>query len=93
MAVAARPRVEIIVRGQQVREQTSLMAVATDADGRQVPCRVRDISDSGVMLEFDEASEVTLGSKFEICVLSTRSRFNVKLVWRKDRQAGVLFCL
>jgi hypothetical protein len=46
-----------------------------------------------VMLEFDEASEVPLRNKFEICVLSTRSRFNVKLVWRKDRQAGVLFCL
>ncbi len=69
------------------------MAVVADADGRQVPCRVRDISDSGVMLEFDEGSEVNLGHKFEICVLSTRSRFSVKLVWRKGRQAGVLFCL
>ena len=93
MAVAVRPRVKTIERRQQVREQTSLMALAADADGRQVPCRVRDISDSGVTLEFDEASEVNLGNKFEICVLSTRSHFNVKLVWRKNQQAGVLFCL
>ena len=68
------------------------MGFATAAQGERFPCCIRNVSDTGATLEFIGSSVVNLPMKFDI-VLTNNSRLSVQLIWRKDRQAGVLFCL
>lgn len=44
------------------------------------------------MLEFLGSHIVMLGNLFEIEMANSDTRYRVKLIWRKERTAGVLFC-
>ena len=69
------------------------MATAVDPNGRKMSCCVKNISDTGVMLEFIGSFKIELHTTFTVTLFGTNSTYKVKLMWRKDRQAGVLFCL
>ena len=69
------------------------MATAVDQNGRKLPCCIKNVSDTGVMLEFLGSSKIELGPTFYITLLGTYSTYKVKLMWRNEQEAGVLFCL
>jgi hypothetical protein len=92
MSRSVRPRIDCVERRSHERHPTALTAYATASDGQRFACSIRNVSDTGAMLEFSKSCVVSLPSKFDI-VLANETRFAVKLIWRKDRQAGVLFCL
>ena len=69
------------------------MATAVDRNGRKMPCCVKNISDTGVMLEFIGSFKIELDTTFNVTLFGTNSTYKVKLMWRTERQVGVLFCL
>lgn len=91
MSSSVKPRVEFVERRSHERAATALLAFAT-ANDQRFSCCIRNVSDTGAMLEFIGSGIVNLPMKFDI-VLTNGSRLAVQLIWRKDRQAGVVFCL
>ena len=91
MANTVRPRLNIVERRKTERTATSLMGSVIRADGVRVPCCIKNVSDTGVMLEFTGGVFV-LQPKFEFCLENADQRYPVKLVWRKGRRVGVVFC-
>lgn len=69
------------------------MAFALAGDGTRFSCFIRNVSDTGAMLEFGDTGVVMLPPKFEIALANSEARFSAKMVWREGRRAGVLFCL
>jgi hypothetical protein len=92
MSSSVRPRVDFVERRGHERAATALLAFATAANDQRFPCCIRNVSDTGAMLEFIGPGVVSLPMKFDI-VLTNGSRLSVQLIWRKDREAGVVFCL
>jgi hypothetical protein len=92
MPSLVRPRIAIVEPRESERVPTALMAFALGKDGARFPCCIRNVSDTGAMLEFLGSDVVTLPSKFDL-VLANDARFTAKMVWREGRRAGVLFCL
>ncbi|MBE7198041.1 MAG: PilZ domain-containing protein [Parafilimonas terrae] len=74
------------------RKSTALMAFAQHPSGWRFPCQVKNISDRGAMLEFLGSHAVALENAFDLVLANTDTRYSVKLVWRKERLAGVVFC-
>ena len=91
MSSTVRPRLSIVERRRSERAPTYLMGFVLRADGARVPCCIMNVSDTGVMLEFMSGVFV-LQSKFEFCLETSDQRYQVKLVWRKGRRVGVIFC-
>ena len=93
MPAGVRPHIATVERRLSDRKPSVLMATAVDLNGRKLPCCVKDVSDTGVMLEFIGSFKIELGNKFDVTLSGTNSSYKVKLMWRKERQVGVLFCL
>ena len=92
MPSLVRPRIDIVERREDERTPTALMAFALGKDSARHPCCIRNVSDTGALLEFLGTEVVTLPSRFNL-VLANDARFTAKVVWREGRRAGVLFCL
>ena len=93
MPAGVRPHIATVERRLSDRKPSVLMATAVDLNGRKLPCCVKDVSDTGVMLEFIGSFKIELGNIFDVTLSGTNSNYKVKLMWRKERQVGVLFCL
>jgi c-di-GMP-binding flagellar brake protein YcgR len=91
MSHNARPKIDFIERRASDRTSVVLPAYARHPDGARFPCRFRNISDGGAMLEFLGSHVVMLGTCFELVLEGSDVVYRVKLVWRKDRSVGVLF--
>ena len=74
------------------RRPTALLAFAQHPDGCRFPCQVKNLSDNGAMLEFLGSHTVRLENAFDLILANAETRYSVKLVWRKERTAGVVFC-
>ncbi|GJE44499.1 PilZ domain-containing protein [Methylobacterium soli] len=92
MPSLVRPRIAILEPRESERVPTALMAFALGQGGARFPCCIRNVSDTGALLEFLGTEVVTLPPKFDL-VLANDARFTAKVVWREGRRAGVLFCL
>lgn len=68
------------------------MAFAEQDNGTRFPCRVENVSDEGAMLEFLGSQIVLLSPIFSLAIEESGLRYSVKLIWRRGRTAGVLFC-
>ncbi|MFO1109920.1 MAG: PilZ domain-containing protein [Bradyrhizobium sp.] len=62
--------------------------VTTDA--RRIPCTVRNISSSGVAVEF--AQRVDLPPTFTLVIENDRFARRCRPVWSEKRRAGMAFC-
>lgn len=93
MSRNVRPPIGFVERRGAERQATALMGFAHHPDGSRFPCQVKNISDCGAMLEFLGSHVVKLDSAFELVLANSDVRYAVKLIWRKERTAGVLFCL
>lgn len=93
MSRSTRPTIGFVERRAAERKATALLAFALHPDGSKFPCQVKNISDRGAMLEFVGSHVVMLGTAFELVLVNSEVRYSVKLIWRKERTAGVLFCL
>ncbi len=80
-------------RRQVARKPTALLAFALNRDGARFPCQVRNISDRGAMLEFLGSHALMVENAFDLVLADAKVRYAVEVVWRKERTAGVLFCL
>lgn len=80
-------------RRLSARKPTELLAFALHQDGTRFPCQVRNISDRGAMLEFLGSHVTLLENAFDLVLTDAKVRYAVKVIWRKERTAGVLFCL
>lgn len=87
-----RPRISSVERRRSERRATSLLAFAEQENGTRFPCRVDNVSDDGAMLEFLGSHIVLLSPIFCLALEEGGLRYTVKLIWRKGRTAGVLFC-
>lgn len=92
MPSSIRPRIASVERRRSERKATSLLAFAEQDDGTRFPCRIENISDDGAMLEFLGSQIVLLSPTFSLTLEEAGLRYTVKLIWRKGRTAGVLFC-
>lgn len=92
MPSSIRPRIASVERRRSERKATSLLAFAEQDDGSRFPCRIENISDDGAMLEFLGSQIVLLSPTFSLTLEEAGLRYTVKLIWRKGRTAGVLFC-
>ena len=93
MSRNARPPIGIVDRRASGRQATALLAFAHHPDGSRFPCRVQNLSDGGAMLEFLGSQVVMLETAFDLVLANSDVRYAVKLIWRKERTAGVLFCV
>jgi c-di-GMP-binding flagellar brake protein YcgR len=91
MSRNTRPKIDFIERRASERTSTVLTAYANHPDGSRFPCRIRNISDGGAMLEFLGSHVVKLGTCFTVALEGSDAVYRVKLVWRKERTVGVLF--
>ena len=89
----ARPPIAFVERRASARQATALLAYAQHPDGSRFPCRIQNLSDSGAMLEFFGSHLVVLETAFDLVLVNSDMRYAVKLIWRKERTAGVLFCM
>lgn len=92
MPSSIRPRIASVERRRSERKATSLLAFAEQDNGTRFPCRIENISDDGAMLEFLGSQIVLLSPTFSLTLEEAGLRYTVKLIWRKGRTAGVLFC-
>ena len=92
MPSSIRPRISSVERRGAERRVTSLLAFAEQENGTRFPCRIENISDDGAMLAFLGSQVVLLSPKFDLSLEQGGLRFSVKLIWRKGRTVGVLFC-
>ncbi len=92
MPSSSRPRIASVERRRSERKATSLLAFADQDNGTRFPCRIENISDDGAMLEFLGSQIVLLNPTFSLTLEEAGLRYTVKLIWRKGRTAGVLFC-
>ncbi|GJD36639.1 PilZ domain-containing protein [Methylobacterium aerolatum] len=92
MPSSIRPQISLVERRKSERRATSLLAFAEQNNGTRFPCRIGNISDDGAMLEFLGSHVVLLSPTFDLALEEGGLRFSVKLIWRKGRTAGVLFC-
>ena len=93
MPAGIRPHIATVERRLSNRKPSVLMATAVDPNGRKMPCCVNNVSDTGIMLEFIGNFKIELDNVFDVTLFGTSSTYKVKLMWRKERQVGVLFCL
>ena len=93
MSRNARPPIGFVERRASDRKATALLAFAQRPDGSRFPCRVQNLSDGGAMLEFLGTHVVMLDTAFDLVLANSDMRYAVKLIWRKERTAGVLFCV
>ena len=93
MPRTARPPIGFVERRASDRKATALLAFAQHPDGSRFPCRIQNLSDGGAMLEFLGSQVVTLETAFDLVLANTEIRYAVKLIWWKERTAGVLFCV
>ncbi|MCJ2073221.1 PilZ domain-containing protein [Methylobacterium sp. J-030] len=70
-----------------------MLAFALNPNGARFPCQIRNISDRGAMLEFLGSHVTMLENAFDLVLADAKARYAVEVVWRKERTAGVLFCL
>jgi hypothetical protein len=89
----ARPPIAFAERRTSERHATAMLAFAQHRDGSRFPCQVKNISDRGAMLEFVGSQVVRLENAFDLVLANAEMRYAVKLIWRKERTVGVLFCL
>ncbi|MCJ2052456.1 PilZ domain-containing protein [Methylobacterium sp. J-070] len=82
----------IVERRAAERKPTALLAFAQHPNGTRFPCQVKNISDRGAMLEFLGSHALMLETVFDLVLANPEMRYAVKLVWLKDRTAGVVFC-
>ncbi|SDN14277.1 PilZ domain-containing protein [Methylobacterium phyllostachyos] len=82
-----------VERRGTTRQPTALLAFALHPDGTRFPCQVRNISDRGAMLEFLGSHAPVVENAFDLVLTDAKVRYAVKVVWRKEKTAGVLFCL
>jgi hypothetical protein len=92
MPSSIRPRIASVERRRSERRATSLLAFAEQDNGTRFPCRIENVSDDGAMLEFLGSQIVLLSPIFHLTLEEAGLRYTVKLIWRKGRTAGVLFC-
>lgn len=59
-------------------------------DGGSIPCTVRNMSSSGVAVEF--AQRVDLPPTFTLRIERDRFSRRCRPVWRNQRRAGIAFC-
>lgn len=90
---SAKPSPRYVERRATERKPTALLAFVQHADGSKSACQVKNISDDGAMLEFLGAQAVVLAPTFDLVLTGAEMRYAVALVWRKERSAGVRFCL
>ncbi|MCJ2137037.1 PilZ domain-containing protein [Methylobacterium sp. J-026] len=93
MSRNATPGSGAVERRRTARKPTALLAFALHPDGARFPCQIRNISDRGAMLEFLGSHVTLLENAFELVLTDAKMRYAVKVVWRKERTAGVVFCL
>ena len=67
------------------------MAFAMTKANAKFACCVRNISDTGAMLEFVGNDIAILPTTFEILISGTEIRLRVKTIWREKRRLGVMF--
>jgi hypothetical protein len=92
MPHSSRPIIKFVERRATEREATALMAFAHHPNGSRFPCRIQNTSDGGAMLEFLGSHIVLLENSFDLVIENSEARCRVKLIWRRERTAGVLFC-
>lgn len=93
MSRSATPGIKPVERRRSVRKPTELLAFALHPDGARFPCQVRNLSDRGAMLEFLGSHATMLENAFELVLTDAKVRYAVTVIWRRDRTAGVQFCL
>ena len=91
MTGSVRPRIEIVERRQTERAIVDLMAFAVTKTNDKFACCVRNISDTGAMLEFVGNDIAILPTTFQILISGTEIRLRVKTIWREKRRLGVMF--
>jgi hypothetical protein len=93
MSRNARTAKELVERRAAARRPTALLAFAQQRGGPRFACQVKNISDNGAMLEFLGPHAVLLENAFDLVLANADVRYSVTLIWRKERTAGVEFCL
>jgi len=77
-------------RRKQFRHRTYLGAlVSLGSKLGCMDCLVRNLSDDGAMIEFDERR--VLPQRFELKIRNGQERFRGVVIWRENQRAGVLF--
>jgi hypothetical protein len=92
MSQSSRPIGTFVERRTSERKPTALLAFAQHANGWRFPCQVKNISDRGAMLEFFGTQTALLEDAFDLVLANAETRYAVKLIWRKERTVGVVFC-
>lgn len=93
MSRNAKPSINPAERRRSTRQPTALLAFALHPDGARFPCQVRNISDRGAMLEFLGSHAPAVENAFDLVLGDAKMRYAVTVVWRKERTAGVVFCI
>jgi hypothetical protein len=77
-------------RRQSVRARVIYSGVIAYDDRRAtMDCVVRNFSEDGVKVEFDNTA--LLPDEVDLLIAKKSRAFNAKIVWRADRQAGLTF--
>ena len=80
----------MLERRKQFRHRTYLGAlVFLGSKLGGMDCLVRNFSDDGAMIEFDERR--ILPQRFELRIRNRQERFRAVMIWRGNQRAGVLF--
>ena len=80
----------MLERRKQLRHRTYLGAlVSLSSKLGGMDCLVRNLSDDGAMIEFDERR--VLPRRFELRIHDRQQRFRAVMIWRENQRAGLLF--
>ena len=80
----------VLERRKRFRHRTYLGAlVSLGSKLGSMDCLVRNLSDDGAMIEFDERR--ILPQRFELRIRNRQERFRAVIIWRETQKAGVLF--
>jgi len=80
----------MIERRQSARARVIYSGViAYDARRATMDCAVRNFSEDGVKVEFENAA--LLPDEVDLLIAKKSRAFSAKIVWRGDRQAGLAF--
>lgn len=78
-----------IMENRVAYRQRVLKAATMEFVGGRIACMVKNISDTGAML--DVATQFTVPDRFWLVLMTERKRFQCRLIWQNERLIGVAF--
>jgi hypothetical protein len=90
MLATSIPEAVMIERRQSARARVIYSGViAYDQRRSTMNCVVRNFSEDGVKVEFDNTA--LLPDEIDLLIAKKSHAFNAKIIWRSDREAGLAF--